>query len=103
MLYNPHCAPLFSSNYMLASQLQKMCFVTPNRIRIFTTPSATQTNTPIHLCRDLYFAICHAFLCATCMDAAIGLCRGVTVCQKGFQRRFIQPRGAVSEAESSLS
>ena len=29
MLYNPHCAPLFSSNYMLASQLQKMCFVTP--------------------------------------------------------------------------
>ena len=29
MLYNPHCAPLFSSNYMQASQLQKMCFVTP--------------------------------------------------------------------------
>ena len=29
MLYNPHCAPLFSYNYMLASQLQKMYFVAP--------------------------------------------------------------------------
>ena len=29
MLYNPHCVPHFSPNYMLASQLQKMFFVTP--------------------------------------------------------------------------
>ena len=44
MLYNPHCAPLFSSNYMLANQLQKMCFVTP--IASISLPCTRHKQTP---------------------------------------------------------
>ena len=50
MLYNPHCAPLFSSNYMLASQLQKMCFVTP--IASIYLPCTRHKQTP----RSIYLA-----------------------------------------------
>ena len=41
----------------------------------YSLSSATQTNTPIHIYRDRFFALCPVFLCATCMDPAIGLCR----------------------------
>ena len=54
MLYNPHCAPLFSSNYMLANQLQKMCFVTPIASG-FPLPSATYMNAAIGLCRGRFW------------------------------------------------
>ena len=46
MLYNPHCAPLFSSNYMQASQLQKMCFVTPIASG-FSFPMREVQNSPV--------------------------------------------------------
>ena len=52
MLYNPHCAPLFSSNYMLARQLQKMCFVTP--IAPISLPCMRHKQTP----RSIYLATC---------------------------------------------
>ena len=41
----------------------------------YSLSSATQTNPTIRLSRDRFFALCPVFLRATCMDAAIGLCR----------------------------
>ena len=53
----------------------------------YSLSSATQTNPTIRLCRNPFPALCPIFLCATCMNAAIGLCRGRPLWNK-LQKSF---------------